>query len=75
MSLISGIEKVFASYGYVTFFRRFFFSQNRKTLRGNPSVLCFVNFLVAKKLMDKEGKYQYFPSKNFCVTVPKKIRT
>ena len=36
-------------------------------------MLCFVNFLVAKKLMDKEGEYQYFPSKNFCVTVPKKI--
>ena len=66
VSLISGIEKVFASYGYVTFFRRcFFFSQNRKTLRGNPSVLCFVNFLVAKKFMDKRGSIKILRRKIF----------
>ena len=40
VSLISGIEKVYASGGYVTNIRRtFFVPQNRKTLKGNPSVL------------------------------------
>ena len=40
VSLISVIEKVYASGGYVTNLRRtFFVPQNRKTLQGNPSVL------------------------------------
>ena len=40
VSLISGIEKVYASGGYVTNIRRtFFVPQNRKTLQVNPSVL------------------------------------
>ena len=36
-------------------------------------MLCFRNFLVAKKFMDKkgEGEYQNFPSKVFCHKVPK----
>ena len=35
-------------------------------------MLCFRKFLVAKKFMDKrEGEYQDFPSKIFCLTVPK----
>ena len=34
-------------------------------------MLCFRNFPVAKKFMEKRGgKYQDFPSKNFCLTVP-----
>ena len=45
VSLISGIEKFYASEGHVTIFRRkFFVSQHRKFLQGNPSVLCFKNF-------------------------------
>ena len=32
-----------------------FVSQCRKTLQGNPSVLCFRKFPVAKKFMDKNG--------------------
>ena len=33
---------------------------------------CFRKPLVAKKLMDKrEGEVSRFPSKNFCLTVPK----
>ena len=35
-------------------------------------MLCFRKFPVAKKFMDKRGwKYQDFPSKIFCLTVPK----
>ena len=37
-------------------------------------MLCFRKFTVAKKFMDKRGgggKYQNFPSKVFCLTVPK----
>ena len=64
VSLISGIEKFYASEGYVTIFRQIFFvSQYGKTLQGNPSVLCFGKFPVANKFMDKKGGYQNFPSK------------
>ena len=36
-------------------------------------MLCFRKFLVAKKFMDDKGggEYQKFPSKIFCLTVPK----
>ena len=35
-------------------------------------MLCFRKFLVAKKFLDKRaGKYQDFPAKFFCLTVPK----
>ena len=35
-------------------------------------MLCFRNFLVAKKFLDKrEGRHQDFPSKFFCLIVPK----
>ena len=57
---------------YATIFRRIFFvSQYRKTSQGNHSVLCFGMFPVANKFMDKKGEYQNFPSKIFCLTVPK----
>ncbi len=37
-------------------------------------MLCFIEFLVAKKIMDKKaGEYQDFPSKVFCLTIPKKF--
>ena len=38
----------------------------------NPSVLCFRKFLEAKRLWINRGEYQNFPSKVFCLTVPKK---
>ena len=71
VSLISVIEKVYASGGYVTNLRRtFFVPQNRTTLQGNPSVL-FQKFLVAKYFrIRRRAKYQDFPSKVFCLTVP-----
>ena len=38
----------------------------------NPFVLCFRKFSVVKKLMDERtGEYQDFPSKTFCLTVPR----
>ena len=55
MSLISGIEIFYASDGYVTIFRRkHFVSQNRKTLHGNHSVLCFGKFPVTNNFMDEK---------------------
>ena len=74
--LISGNEKFHASEGYVTIFRRkFFVSQCRKTSYGNPSVLCFRKFLVAKKFMDKrEGDISRFSSGIFLSHSAKKIR-
>ena len=43
VSLILGIEKFYASEGYVTILcRKFYVSQCRKILWRNPSVLCFI---------------------------------
>ena len=37
-------------------------------------MLCFRFFLVAKKFLDKrEGRYQDFPSKLLCLTMPKHL--
>ena len=41
--------------GITIFRRKFFVSQGRKISQGNPSVLCFRNFPLAKKFMDKRG--------------------
>ena len=47
--------------------------QFRKSLQGNPSRLRFGKIPLAKKFIDKKwGEYQDFPSKVFCLTVPKK---
>ena len=49
-----------------------FVSRYRKSLQGNPSRLQFEKFLIAKKFIDKKwGEYQDFPSKVFCLTMPK----
>ena len=37
----------------------------------NLSLLFFRKIPVAKKILDKRGEYQDFPSENFCLTVPK----
>ena len=72
MSLTSCIEKIHASEGYITsFYRKFFVSQYGKTSWGNPSVLCFRKFPVAKFMDKRGGGYQDFPSKIFCLTVLK----
>ena len=72
VSLISGIEKIYASEGDVTIFRRkFFVSVYRNTSYRNPSLLFFRKFPVAKKFMDKRWGVEDIPSKIFCHTVPK----
>ena len=67
VSLISGIEKFYASEGYVkSFHRKFFVSQYRNISQRNPSVLCSRKFLVAKKFMDKrEGEVSRFCFENY----------
>ena len=54
-----------------------FLSYSTETFRGgtrNPSVLCFIKFLVLKKYMDKKGggggDYRNFPSNIFCLKMP-----
>ena len=73
LSLISGIEKFYASEGYITFFdflSKFFFS-NAEKVRWE-TILCSRKILVSKIVRDKRrGKYHNFPSNFFCLTVPK----
>ena len=65
VSLISGIANFYAYEGYDTVFRRFFCLTEPKTLQGNPSVLCFRKFPVAKKFKDKRGSIKILPRKIF----------
>ena len=79
VSLISGIEKFYASEGYVTIFdflSIFFCLTVPKNLVGEPFCAVFRKFPIAKKFMDKRGggggrEFQDFRSKIFCLTVPK----
>ena len=75
VSLISGIEKFYASESYVTIFCRNFLSHSAEKFRRGTLLCCvFRKFLVAKKTMEKrEGEVSRFPSKNFCLTLPKKF--
>ena len=52
----------------------FFISQNRKTLQGNPSVLCVRKLLVAKK-MNKKGGVSIFSVESYWSHSAEKIRT
>ena len=47
------------------------FSRGRKFSYVKHSVLCSKRFPVAKILKIREGEYQRFPSKSFCLTVRK----
>ena len=76
-SLISGIEKLYASESYVTIFdflSSFFVSQCRKISSVNRSVLCFRNIPVAKKFMDKGGGVSRFSVENFLSRSAEKFR-
>ena len=53
--------------GGITFFRRKFL------VSQCPSLQCFRKFGVLKNFMHNRG-YHKFPSKIFCLTVPKKFR-
>ena len=48
-----------------------FVSQYRKTLQGNPSLLFFRNFPLAKMFKVKRGSIKILRRKIFCLTVPK----
>ena len=73
---ISGIEKFYASEGYVTIFcRNLFVSQFRTYSQVNPSVLCFRKFPVAKKFMHKRGGVSRFSVEIFLSHSPEKVRT
>ena len=54
VSLISGIE-IFSAYaGFFTIFYKNLLSHSTEKLR-RVTLLCFTNFLVSKKIMDKSG--------------------
>ena len=72
VSLISSIEKLYASEGYVTIVRRkFFFHSGEKFRRGNFLCCCFSYILVAKRYMDKTRGIIKNSFENFCLTMPK----
>ena len=61
VSLISGIEKFYASEGYVTIFLENFLSLTTETFRRGTLLCCFIKVLVAKKFMDeREGEVSRF---------------
>ena len=74
LSLASGTKIIYASEGYVTIIRRkVFVSQYRNISQRNPPLQSFRKFIVAKKFVEKkeEGEYWKFPSKTFCLEVPR----
>ena len=65
-------RKILCIIGGITIFRRkFFVSQCRKISRA--SFQCFRKFGVSKNFMHNRG-YHKFPSKIFCLTVPKNFK-
>ena len=44
-----------------------------KNFAGEPFCAVFQKVSCSENIMDKKGEYHFFPSKNFCPTVPKKI--
>ena len=71
VSKFSCLEKFHASEGYATIFCRNFLSHSAEKLRRVTLLCCFRNFLVAKYFrIRRRAKYQDFPSKVFCLTVP-----
>ena len=55
LSILSGIENIYASEGYITILRgNVFVSQYRNISSRNHSVLCFKKLLVAKKFMERK---------------------
>ena len=74
LSLVSGIENVYASEGYVTIFRGILLSHSTETFRRGTFLCCVSeNFRSRKSLWKRSGwgAYRYFPSNNFCLKVPK----
>ena len=74
VTLISGIKKIMLKGFRYDFSSILFLSQNRKTLQGNISVLCFRKFLVAKKFLDKKGEKSKFSVEHFLSNSAEKTR-
>ena len=70
VSLISGIERFYASESYITILCRNFLSRSAKKFRRGI-LYCFIKFEYRKMLGIREGGIHDFPSKTFCLTVPK----
>ena len=72
-SPFSGIEKIYASDGYVTmFYQKVFCLTVPKRFVEEPFFAVFQKISGSEKVYGEEGgKYQDFPSKNFCLTVPR----
>ena len=75
VSLISGIEKIYASEDYVTIFCRNFLSHSTEKIRRGTLLCCFRKILVAKKYMEKrEGEVSRFSVENFSSHSAEKFR-
>ena len=74
---ISGIEKLYAQEGNITIVYKKYCCLTVPKILRRGTLLCFRKVLVSKKLMDKRGEgrreYHDSPSKNVCLTVPKKF--
>ena len=69
-----GTKKLYASEGYVTtfdFLSKIFCLTVPKCFVGEPCVLCFRKFPIAKNFMDRRRGVSRFPVEVFCLTVPK----
>ena len=72
VSLISGIESFRLQRVMSRFSVENCLSHSTETFRRGTFLCCFRNFLVTKKFMDKKERVvSKFPSKNFCLTMPK----
>ena len=70
LQIIPPLISVLYAEGYHDFPLRNFWSHSAKKFRRG-TLLCFRKFLLPKNARDKRGGYQDFPSKTFCLTVPK----
>ena len=68
---ISGIEKCCASECYITIFYQNFLSHSTETFRRGTLLCCVSENFGYRKMLCFRGLYHNFPSKIFCLTVPK----
>ena len=74
LSLVSGIEKIYGSEGYVTILRLKFLSHSAENFRRGTLLWCVSeNFWWRKSLWIRRGECQNFPLKIFCPKVQKKF--
>ena len=73
-SLVSGIEKIYASEGYVTIFCQNFFSLTVPKYKvDEPFCAVFEKNNGSESLWIRRREYHHFLSNIFCLTVPKKF--